>query len=99
MRSYVGAMRAMSWMVAGCECYEIMTQKEADRIGVVARDAGRGIPPERIAGITEGLGGVGFRGMAERLRYLGGKLAIESNGAGTVVTATLPLKPVNREVA
>ena len=83
---------------SGSEIAAIRVEKEADRIIVVARDAGRGIPPERIAGITEGLGGVGFRGMAERLRYLGGNLVIDSNGAGTVVTATLPLKPVSRGV-
>lgn len=84
---------------SGSETAAIRVEKEDHRITVVAQDAGRGIPPDRIAGISEGRGGVGFRGMAERLRFLGGNLAIDSNGAGTVVTATLPLKPVNREVA
>ncbi len=83
---------------SGSETAAIRVEKEDHRITVVAQDSGRGIPPERIAGISEGRGGVGFRGMAERLRYLGGNLAIDSNGAGTVVTATLPLKPVSREV-
>ena len=35
--------------------------------------------------------GVGFRGMRERLRQLGGTKEIRSDGAGTAVTATLPL--------
>ena len=35
--------------------------------------------------------GVGFRGMRERLRQLGGTLEIQSDGGGTVVIATLPL--------
>jgi signal transduction histidine kinase len=34
---------------------------------------------------------VGFRGMRERIRQLGGTLAIRSDGAGTVVAATVPL--------
>ncbi len=35
--------------------------------------------------------GVGITGMRERLRQLGGSLTIESDSAGTTVTATLPL--------
>ena len=39
--------------------------------------------------IESSRGGVGFRGMRERLRQLGGSLEIHSEGSGTVVSATL----------
>jgi len=35
--------------------------------------------------------GVGISGMRERLRQLGGRLEVSSDGAGTTVTAGLPL--------
>ena len=35
--------------------------------------------------------GVGLPGMRERLRLLGGKLEIRSDGKGTVLKATVPL--------
>ena len=36
-------------------------------------------------------GGVGLRGMKERLRQLGGSLSLESGETGTTVTASLQL--------
>jgi signal transduction histidine kinase len=41
---------------------------------------------------SDGHSGVGFRGIAERIRYLGGSLKIHSDAKGTVVTATLPVE-------
>ena len=35
--------------------------------------------------------GVGFRGMRERIKQLGGTLEIESNGDGTIVRAVMPV--------
>jgi signal transduction histidine kinase len=56
------------------------------------RDTGKGIPPEKqIALSSSGRTGVGFRGMRERLRQLGGTLEIQSDERGTAVTASLPL--------
>jgi signal transduction histidine kinase len=57
-----------------------------------ARDAGKGIPPEKLRPGSNSLSGVGFRGMVERLRYLGGNLTVQSDTQGTTVTATLPLE-------
>jgi signal transduction histidine kinase len=55
-------------------------------------DAGKGIPVEKqIALQSSAQTGVGFRGMRERLRRLGGTLQIHSNGQGTLVTAILPV--------
>ena len=48
--------------------------------------------PERLAEIQSQGTGVGIRGMRERVRHFRGDLVIESNGSGTKVYATLPLK-------
>jgi PAS domain S-box-containing protein len=56
-------------------------------------DKGKGISPELLAEFgQEGMGGlgIGVRGMNERIRQLGGRLELVSNGAGTILTATLP---------
>ena len=56
------------------------------------KDEGSGIPLEKQLELnSSGALGVGVRGMRERLRQLGGSLEIQSNGKGTLVTATLPV--------
>jgi signal transduction histidine kinase len=70
----------------------IRLQEENHRIVVEVQDAGKGIPLEKQLELTSsGRIGVGFRGMRERVRQLGGTLEIRSDNAGTAVTATLPL--------
>lgn len=70
----------------------IRVHEEDHRIVVEVQDAGRGIPLEKQLELSSsGRTGVGFRGMRERLRQLGGSLEIRSDNAGTAVTATLPL--------
>ena len=60
-------------------------------IRVEVEDAGRGIPAERLVALqSSARSGVGFRGMRERLRRLGGTLDIRSSGPGTRVIAILP---------
>jgi signal transduction histidine kinase len=56
------------------------------------RDSGHGIARDRMPD-AQGYGavGVGIAGMSERMRQLGGRVAIESGAEGTCVTATLPL--------
>jgi signal transduction histidine kinase len=54
-------------------------------------DQGRGIPADRRDSMSLGVGvGVGLSGMRQRLRELGGTLAIQSGETGTTVTAVLP---------
>jgi signal transduction histidine kinase len=70
----------------------IKMRMENHRICVEVQDQGKGIPrQEQIEINTSGRTGVGFRGMRERLRQLGGNLEIRSDAGGTIVTATLPL--------
>ena len=55
-------------------------------------DNGKGVDHETLSKIASGKTiGVGLRGMRERVRQLGGNLEIESNGHGTIVTATVPI--------
>ena len=70
----------------------IRVHEEDHRIVVEVQDGGKGIPLEKQLELsTSGRTGVGFRGMRERLRQLGGTLEIRSDNAGTAVTAKLPL--------
>jgi len=72
----------------------IRVREEDHRLRVEIQDQGKGIPPEKQVELSSSARtGVGFRGMRERLRQLGGILEIQSDGTGTAVIATLPLQP------
>jgi signal transduction histidine kinase len=70
-----------------------ITCRRLDR-GVLleVQDQGSGIAPDKLPLLSSnGVPGVGIRGMKERLRQLGGDLEINSSGQGTTVVARLPL--------
>ena len=70
----------------------IRVHEEDRRVCIEVQDQGKGIPLEKQLELSSSSRtGVGFRGMRERLRQLGGSLTIRSDNAGTAVTATLPL--------
>jgi signal transduction histidine kinase len=56
------------------------------------QEDGHLLPLELLSHINSDGGGMGFRGMRERLRLLGGSLKIDSTRSGTLVTMTLPLE-------
>jgi signal transduction histidine kinase len=58
--------------------------------GCEVKDSGWGIPESKRLTLDSS-GGVGLRGMRERIRQLGGTLEIESSADGTVITAKLPV--------
>ena len=75
---------------SGSSTAAIRLQQQGNKITIQVRDDGKGIPTEKQYELIEsGRGGVGFAGMRERLRRLGGTLEIKSNESGTVVTASL----------
>jgi len=78
---------------SGSKTALIRIECEGDNVQVSVEDQGSGISPERLAEIQSRGTGVGIRGMRERVRHFRGDLVIESNGFGTRVSATLPLKP------
>lgn len=65
---------------------------EDSRIVVRVQDKGKGIPLKRQQELNStDRTGVGFRGMRERVRQLGGGLKIQSDANGTLIVASLPL--------
>lgn len=75
---------------SGSSTAAIRIHQEGDQLIIQVRDSGKGISPEKQREFsTSTLGGVGFSGMRERLKLLGGKLEIQSGATGTTVTATL----------
>ena len=70
----------------------IRIQCQANRVLLEVQDRGKGIAKEKLEKFTRtGRIGVGFGGMRERLRQLGGSLEIQSGERGTLVSAVLPL--------
>ncbi len=77
---------------SGSMAAEIRVYQDAQRLLIEVQDRGKGIPAVKQQELNSvGHSGVGFRGMRERLRQLGGTLRIQSDGEGTVVVAMLPL--------
>jgi signal transduction histidine kinase len=63
----------------------------SDGLAVTISDQGRGIPTGVLDRSPRGKGtGVGIAGMKERVKYIGGRLEIESSEYGTQVKATIP---------
>lgn len=61
-------------------------------ISLEVSDDGHGIGDQNLARIDSGASiGVGFRGMQERVKLLGGKLTVQSSDQGTRVIVTLPV--------
>ncbi len=72
-----------------CDC-AVKIVRDAERVRVEVKDSGHGIPKEKQMNMRAA-GGVGIRGLQERMRLLGGSLEISSNDKGTTVTAILPM--------
>ena len=70
----------------------IRIERQDGEVHVAVEDQGKGMSPERLSEIQSQGTGVGIRGMRERVRHFRGNLVIESNGSGTKVSATIPLK-------
>ena len=74
---------------SGSTTATICIRQENSRLMIQVRDNGKGISLEKQLQMATSSGGVGLRGMKERLRQLGGNLTLQSEGTGTTVTATL----------
>jgi PAS domain S-box-containing protein len=70
----------------------ISIHREEDLLIVRVRDWGKGIPKEKRQQLTGwNRSGVGFGGMRERLRQLGGTLEVHSEEDGTLIRAILKI--------
>jgi signal transduction histidine kinase len=75
---------------SGSATATIRIQREEGHVIVHVIDRGKGISKEKQCESTiSSRSGVGFAGMRERLRQLGGTLEIQSDGQGTMVSAFL----------
>jgi PAS domain S-box-containing protein len=78
---------------AGSPTATIRIVRQESRIVLEVQDRGKGIPVQKLENFARvGRIGVGFGGMRERLRQLGGTLEIESDKHGTLVRAILPVE-------
>jgi signal transduction histidine kinase len=82
---------------------EVRFANSRDQVVLQIQDFGHGIPPESLKAFqSKGTNlGIGLTGMRERVRELAGHLEIQSDGAGTLIAATFPLKvePSSNEAA
>ena len=68
--------------------YIRLSQKSGDSVVLSIRDDGRGITKKELEGMTS----LGFIGIRERVRMIGGALTIEGNpGKGTMLKVEVPL--------
>jgi PAS domain S-box-containing protein len=77
---------------SGSKTAQIEIAREGENVRVAVEDQGAGMSPTRLAEIQSHGTGVGIRGMRERVRQFHGDLVIKSNGSGTRIYASVPLK-------
>ncbi|HEX4643855.1 MAG TPA: sensor histidine kinase, partial [Candidatus Acidoferrales bacterium] len=78
---------------SGSKTAHIRIARRKASLCVEVRDEGHGIAADTLARIEKSGGGVGLRGMRERVRQFSGTVAIQSQpGEGTTVSVTLPLE-------
>ena len=93
---------------SGSSSCSVKLVRHGHELQLQVEDSGSGIPKEKLANVMSS-GGVGLRGMRERVRRLGGTLAIDSSESGTTISIKLPIHsgksasaesaPSNEEVA
>ena len=78
---------------SGSATATIRIQPYKNKLTLEVQDRGKGIPLHQLQLLSKvGRIGMGFGGMRERLRQLGGTLEIHSDESGTLVRAVLPLE-------
>jgi signal transduction histidine kinase len=75
---------------SGSRSCSVKVFEEGNRLHVEIKDQGKGIPQDKQLTLAVSRGGVGLRGMQERIRQFGGRLEINSSDSGTVVLVSLP---------
>lgn len=76
------------------EVASVRVQQGDEEVSLEVKDEGHGIPADKQRDMARGGGGVGLRGMRERVAQLGGELIIQSSAGGTTITAKLPCTPL-----
>jgi PAS domain S-box-containing protein len=78
---------------SGGSTVHVRLRLDAEQVRMEINDNGKGIPEQRVRRFTrDGVGsGVGLAGMRERVREVGGSLALLSGSSGTSVIIAIPL--------
>ena len=76
---------------SGSRKAEVRLTRRHGCIHLEVSDEGKGIPLDKLDLSSPATLGVGFRGMRERIRQLGGTFQVHSTGNGTSVEAMLPI--------
>ena len=76
---------------SGSKSAEISVCRDAQNVSLEVRDRGKGMSREELTQLQSRGGGVGIRGMRERVLQLGGEMTITSEGRGTTISVTLPV--------
>jgi PAS domain S-box-containing protein len=83
---------------SGSKNAAIRISRETESVSLEIEDEGKGISPEKLAGIQGRSSGVGITGIRERARHFGGVVDIQSSGRGTKILVNLPVsKTANSE--
>ena len=77
---------------SGSKTADITMWTDDSVVGLDISDQGKGIPPERLASIQAQGGGVGIRGMRERIHPFHGTMEIDSNDSGTRISFRIPIQ-------
>jgi signal transduction histidine kinase len=78
---------------SGSSTAEISLSNSMGRLQLQIRDQGKGMSAERLTSVGgTGAVGVGLRGMRERVKGFAGEMEIVSDGTGTLVRVTIPLR-------
>jgi signal transduction histidine kinase len=87
---------------SGATRADVSLLTSANSVILRVKDYGHGIPPAVLQRLREDsvVGGVGFAGMTERVREIGGQLEIASSAEGTEVIARVPIsrRPERAEI-
>jgi PAS domain S-box-containing protein len=78
---------------SGSKSAQIRIRREGEKVSLEIQDAGKGIPAEKLSQLQAQGGGVGIRGMRERIRQFNGTMKISSNRSGTAISFEFPIPP------
>lgn len=79
---------------SGSSSCSVRVFEENHWLHVEIKDHGKGISHDKQLALAASRGGVGLRGMQERIRQLGGTLEIKSSDSGTTVLVSLPNRAI-----
>jgi len=86
---------------SGAKRADVSLRAAGNQVTMRVKDYGHGMPPAVLQNLREhGTGaGVGFAGMTERIREIGGRLQVHSNATGTEIEVVAPARQRSPEAS